>query len=351
VKKIFTFLKKTILSIFAFLKRRWKLTLIILIILLGAGGNQVYQAEKNKPQLTFEKVERRDITKTLEISGVVEAKQKARLRFLAGGKLTYLGFEAGDMVKRWQTIAQIDTSTLQKQLQRDLNLYMKERWDFESDTEDYVYTQEDLDTRRTLDQTQWDLENSVLNVEIRDIAIRESALYAPFDGILVHVPTNTSGVQLAATDYFEIVDPISLIFLAGVDEADINLVKIGQEAEITIDAFEDEEFTSQVEYISYLSSQSSTGTVFAVEFKLHDPNMEKMKLGMNGDAEIKLAQKENVLAVPFLATRERDGKVYVDIKTTENETQEREIKIGLETDDWLEVISGLDEGDEILIPE
>lgn len=334
-----------------FVKRRWKLLAIIGVILILIVIWRNYQAQKNKPVLNFEPVAKRDIVKTLDISGVVDAKQKARLRFLAGGKVTYLGAQAGDMVKKWQTIARIDPAALQKQLEQDLNNYLKERWDFESDTENYVYSQENLDTRRSLDKVQWDLENSVLNVEIRDIAIKNTALTAPFDGILVTTPTTVTGVQLTAADYFELVDPTSLIFLAGVDEADIAQVKEGQPTEITIDAFDGETFESKVNYIAYASSQSSTGTVFAVEFKLYDPNLERLRLGMNGDAQIKLDERKNVLAVPFLATRERDGKFYVDVKTGDDQYQEQEIGTGLETDDWVEVTSGLTEGQEILIPE
>jgi hypothetical protein len=72
---------------------------------------------------------------------------------------------------------------------------------------------------------------------------------------------------------------------------------------------------------------------------------------MNGDAEIKLATAENVLTIPFIATKQRDGKTYVDVQTDTDEIEEKEITVGLETEDWVEVKSGLSEESLVVIPQ
>ncbi len=335
-----------------FFKKNWKRILIILVILGVIGGGKAYQDQKNKPVLTFEHPQYQDLTKVLEVSGIVDAKEKANLRFAAGGKIVYLGAKEGDFVKKWQTIATIDRRALEKQLQQDLNVYMKERWDFDDTVEDFDYHVETLDTRRSLDKTQWDLENEVLDVEIRDIAITNTALSAPFAGVLVSAPTSVTGVNVLATEGFELVNPDTLTFRAAVDEADISLVSKEQNAEIFLDSYPDEAIPSQVSYIAYKSNASSTGTIFVVEFPIVGENLlNKYRLGMNGDVEIILDTRKNVLTVPFEATRERDDKVYVDIRVEDDEYEEREIEVGLETEDYVEVASGLSENDEILIPE
>ena len=348
-----------------FIKKHWKKILIVALILGGSGGLRYKKIQADKPQLTFEYPRYQNLTKVLEVSGVVDAKEKANLRFAAGGKVVYLGAKEGDFVKKWQTIATIDKRTLQKQLQQNLNLYMKERWDWETTQDNTDYDSDSLENRRVIDKEQWDLNNEVLDVEINSIAITNTVLSAPFTGILVSSPTNVTGVNLLATDVFELVNPETLVFKALVDEADISLVEPGQSAKISLDSYPDEDIQTQVNYVAYKSIASSTGTIFIVEFPVSTLGendavvatgqslINKYRLGMNGDVSVELETKDNILTIPFEATRERDGKVFVDIKVDDKQTDytEREIQIGLETEDYVEVLSGLDETDQILIPE
>jgi HlyD family secretion protein len=348
LKKLLGFTKK----FFNFVKKHWKIVLILVGLILGVFFWRYLQPQQNKNTLKFAHPQIENLTKTVDVSGVIDAKEKARLRFIAGGKVTFIGAREGDSVKKWQTIATIDQSTLKKQLQQDLNLYMKERWDFEQSKDDNGnYDLLPLATRRTLDQNQWDLENEVLDVEIQDIAIKNSALHAPFDGVLTVSPTRVAGVQLLATDYFEIVNPDSLVFRATVDESDISQIKNDQTASIKLDAYEDKQFSSYVNYISYTSSQTSSGTVFIVEFPLNHESLNDLRIGMNGDVAITVDTRDQVMTVPFEATRERDNNTYVDVKTGDKTYAEREIKIGMQTEDKVEVLEGLSLEDEILIPE
>jgi RND family efflux transporter MFP subunit len=337
--------------LFNFLKNHWKMLLFVVIIIALFMFWQMKSKQAKEPKLTFTKPARETLIKTLEVSGVVDAKERANLRFIAGGKVVYIGAKEGEFVKKRQTLATIDRATLQKQLQQDLNLYMKERWDWDQtldDTKDRALPKKE---ERSVDKSQWDLENTVLNVEIQDIAIKNTVLSSPIAGLLTHAPTMVPGVQLMATDYFEVVNPNTLIFKATVDESDISLVKPGLQAEINLDAYPEEQLPTHVNYIAYTSSQTSTGTVFLVEFPMTDPMLERFKIGMNGDVSIVIDTKPDVMAIPLTATRQRDKKTYVDIRTGEKTYTEKEITTGLETDEKVEVISGLTENDEILLPE
>ena len=335
------------------IKKKWKLvigaTIVVLLIIIFVTRSN---AAKNNDQLTFAHPARESITKTLEISGHIDAKEKARLRFIAGGKVVYLGAQEGDVVKKWQTIATIDGAALAKSLQKNLNLYMKERWDWEETVDTNRDQYLDLTERRTVDKEQWDLDNTVIDVEVQDIAIKNTALYAPFEGILTKSPTAVIGVQLLASDYFEIVNPESLVFRAAVDESDISYIQEGQNAELVLDSFSEETISTTVSYVSYTSTEASNGTSFIVEFPLTEmANGNLLRIGMNGDINIILETKDDVLTIPTISTTQRDSKIFVNVKTGENQSEEREIKIGLETDDVVEVLEGLSESDEIVVPE
>lgn len=340
---------KKLTAFWLFIKSHWIISLLVIALLAG-GGWWYFQGKTDAEELTFEQPQRTKITKTLDVSGSIAAKQKARLRFLAGGKVVYIGAQQGDQVKKWQTIATIDKASLQKQQDQLLNKYMQERWDWEQvvdDTKDKSLTPVQ---QRTKDKDQWDLTNKVIDVEIQSIAIKNTVLSAPFDGILTVSPTAVAGVQLTATDYFEIVNPASLYFNAIVDEADIGQVAPGQSATLVLDAFPDQSYTTQVKDISFTSTVGDNGTAFAVEFPLSGMTLsQQFRLGMNGDISIILDEKEGVLTVPLAATRSRDGKTYVDVKNGDT-TTEREITVGIESDETVEVLSGLSEQDMVLIP-
>jgi RND family efflux transporter MFP subunit len=350
MQTIFSFLKKTL----SFLRKKWKLILILAVILVvGSFLFRRSQASKEKVLKTITP-EKAHLIKTLDVSGIIDAKDRATLRFAGGGKIVYLGAKEGDLVKRGQAIAKIDTRDLQKRMQQDLNLYFNERMDFDQG----VANRTDLAPTNTLNRTaqkeQKNLENSVLDVEVRDITIRNATLSSPLDGILVSNPVSVTGTNVLATDAFEIINPQSLVFRATVDQADIAQVKKGQATEINLDPYPDQKITTTVNYIAYKSSQSSTGTVYIVEMAI--PNnyqyseLEHYRLGMNGDAKIILDEKENVLAIPLSTTKERDGKTFVTVKTGDKTTAEKEIHVGLETDDKVEILSGLTENDQVILP-
>jgi RND family efflux transporter MFP subunit len=338
-------------SLVSKLKHRWKLLTVISIVLALFGIFYYRTQSQNQVTVTFVRPERKNLVQTLEVSGVIDAKERARLRFVAGGKITYVGAKEGDAVKKWQTIATIDQATLKKQLEQDLNLYLKERWDWEETRDDVKDRALDTTEKRSVEKQQFDLENTVLDVEIRSIAINNYRLTAPFAGVLTVSPAAVPGVTVLATDYFEIVNPNTLIFRAAIDETDISKVNLDQTGQIRLDAYSDETIDSKVAYISFTSSESSSGTVFLVELAIPSSDLQKYRIGMNGDVAIKLAEREQVLAIPLISTRERDDKIYVDVKTAAGTTEEREITTGLETDDEVEVLSGVTESDEIVLPE
>lgn len=338
-----------------FIAKKWKLLAVIAVALaltLFFVTRSNVAKKENQPVFTNPKIE--SITKTLEVSGHIDAKEKARLRFIAGGKVVYIGAQEGEFVKKWQTIATIDKASLNKYLEKNLNLYMKERWDWEESVDNNRDQYLDLTSRRTVDKEQWDLNNTVIDVEIQDIAIKNTTLYAPFEGILTKSPTAVSGVQLLASDYFEIVNPNSLVFRAAVDESDISSIMEGQNAKLVLDSFSDAPISTTVNYISYTSTETSSGTSFVVEFPLSKNesfNQNKLRIGMNGDINIILETKENILTIPTIAITQREDKIFVNVKTTENEFEEREIITGLETDEVIEILEGLSEQDEIVVPE
>ena len=341
-KKIFSFYKSVPL---------W-LRIILIVVLVGIGGYLAYSNTLGKKN-GFEiiKVKKMAIVDLIELSGEVTAYRQANLHFAAGGLLTYLPVKEGDVVKKWQTIASLDQRQLRKDLQKYLNLYSGQRNDFDQIKED---DQNDLaldtndEIKRLLANNQYTLDNTVIDVESKDLAVKLSRLYAPFEGIITRMDVKSPNVNVLVTDIFQIVDPNSLYFEANLDEEDINKVSVNQKAIVLLDAYPDESYETSVKSIAFASKETTTGTAYEVRFDFPEEIIRQLRLSLNGTVEIILDEKENVLTLPFEAVDERDEGDFIMVMENDKPI-EREVKIGIQTDTEIEILSGLSESDQVII--
>lgn len=330
------------------IKSHWLLTTIIVLVVAFAG----YRLTTNN-RATYQEyvVTQGNINNTLELSGKIQAATAATLRFPTGGLLTYVGAKEGDTVKKWQTLASIDTRQLQKTLDQKLNLYAIARGTFEQtiDDNDNSVPDQDLgrELKRILEKNQYQLDNTVKDVEYLDLSLKLSRLTSPLAGILVHAPVDTANVQVLATDTWNVVDPTSLYFSADLDETDLKRVSVGQKVIISLDAYPDHTYESKISSISFSPKETSSGTTY--EIKVNFPEQTKdFRLGLNGTATIILEEKQNVNLLPSSAISFEGGKTEVLTKEGKKYTP-HELQVGIENEGLVEIISGAVEGNRVYI--
>lgn len=332
---------------FNWLKSHKMITLVVLAALFF-GGYKYFQSK----QLSYEEyvVTKKNIQDTLELSGKITTNSSATLRFSAGGLVTYLGAKEGDTVKKWQTLASIDTRQLQKTLDQKLNLYSIQRGTFDQTIDDNDNSVPDNDLGRTLkrllEKNQYQLENTVKDVEYLDLSLKLSRLTTPISGVLVHVPVDVHNVQVLATDTWIVVDPTSLYFSADLDESDLKRVLVDQKVIITLDAYPDKNIDSTIKSISYSPKETTAGTTYEVKLSIPASSTLDLRLGLNGTATVVLQEKVDVLTLPSsaLSTVGDDTLVYVK---SGKKYQEKIVETGLENDGTVEIISGLGELDHV----
>ncbi|MGI6331917.1 MAG: efflux RND transporter periplasmic adaptor subunit [Zhaonellaceae bacterium] len=133
-----------------------------------------------------------------------------------------------------------------------------------------------------------------------------------------------------------------------VDEIDIPLISLGQKATVYTNAFGDRAFEAVVTSIAEKGKIENNVVTFATELTLVEPG--PLKPGMTGDADIKVEHKENVLRLPFNAVQiYEEGKGTVMVKGPEGEPMPLEVEVGIEGVEFIEIVSGLKAGDEVLI--
>lgn len=318
----------------------------ILIILVVVAGYLKFRPRSLKEKYALAPVTREDIRQTVTASGKIKSAVQVDLKFQTSGLLAWVGVKEGDSVKKWQAVAGLDRRVLQKDLQKYLLDFSKERADFDEDIKITYRDRALTDTiSRILQKNQFDLDKAVLDVEIQDIALKLATLVSPINGIITKAEPPVAGVNVTPTTaVFTVADPARLLFEAEIDEADIGEIEIGQPAELFLDAFPDEPISLSVSRIDFNATVDSSGaTVYQTEFTLE--NTAKLRLGLNGEITVTTAWKNRVLTVPFSSVDSNNQVRVVRDGRIESVT----VETGAASDERLEIISGLNEGELVVL--
>ena len=226
----------------------------------------------------------------------------------------------------------------------------------------------------SLAQTKSTLANLVAGASTEDIAIAEAELEqaqlalidaqdalakatiaAPFDGVVTTIYV-TAG-ERASGELLELVSDELKVILS-VDEIDIGVLSPGQAAIITLETWPNENIPGEIVSIAPSAVVSGNNIVtYDVQINLEEPADLPILVGMTANAKLITANNEDVLLVPNAAiTADRQaGTYWVNRVTGETEgtplTEEVEITIGFKDDDYTQIMSGLADGDEVLVGE
>ena len=337
------------------IKKRWYLILGLFLI-VGFVYYQRYTTQiKAKKEKSTYTVKRHTLRDDLSLSGEIDAEEKTTLRFQSSGRLSWIGVKEGNYVQKYQGVASLDQREVQQNLKKYLNTYVNERLDYDEELQDtqIKYTgglSEDArrEALRVLEKAQYDLNNTVIDVELKNFAIEYSYLSSPIEGIVVSVGSPYAGVNITPSQAeIEIINPNTIYFSATADQTDVIRLKQGKVGKMVFDAYPDDSFKGTLYYISFTPKEDETGTVYKLKFKLDDRAMSlPLKMKMTGDLDINLKERKNVLAVPSgFIKKDRKGN-YVKVFE-----QGKEIKKYVETGEEISgnviIKNGLSAGDVI----
>ena len=339
-----------------FFKKRWFQFILIIILILG-GFFYWQHRQKLKDGIKTYQVARQDLEQVVTASGTITAKDQVTLTFQTIGRLEWVGVKKGDYVQQWQAIASLNQVELEKRMKKKLLDYMDARWDVEQADDDYDIRGRQLDIvsltdeeKRIYEQYRFAMDKTILDVEIADLAKKYAYLVTPIEGVVIEATNEHAGVNVyPTTTKYIIADPNSLRFTAEVEELDIGLISASLPAAITLDAFPDNDISSQTSSIEFTAVEMVGGsTAYNVHFPLNYSN--DYRLDMNGSVDIVITRKNNVLAVPIEAVTETEEGKEVTVKKGDKQEKVM-ITTGLEAEDYYEITQGLSEGEMIVLPQ
>lgn len=334
-----------------FLKRRWYIILgLILIIGFLIYRNSAVSNDKSKESKYT--IKKQNLKETLTLSGQIDADEKAALKFQTSGRLAWVGVKEGDYVNKYQTVASLDQRDLKNRLTKYLNTYAVQRNTFEQTKDDnwndqYALSQSIRDeAKRVLENNQYNLNNSILDVEYQNITMDYANLWTPIEGIVTHIDTPYAGVNITpAGAEFDVVNPNTIYFSVTADQTDVVNLKNGEEGVISFDSYPEKTYKGEIDYISYTPKTNETGTVYEVRIKLdNDVKDLPLKLGMTGDIDFLIKEKNSVYSVPSGYIKSDSKGKYVFIKVGGKKIK-KYINVGEEIDGKTVIINGASQGD------
>lgn len=330
------------------MKKIYFVFLVGIIIIIGFFIYRNYQVQQKNKKIERTQVKRGSLTEDITISGKIKAEEDVILHFQTSGTVSWIGVKEGDVVKKYQTIATLDMREMKKNIDKKLNTFLKTRTDFDQTKDDYDDKAITDGIKRIVDKTQYDLNNAVLDVELQNLAIDLSRLSTPIAGIVVKTDPSYAGINIISTQaQYEIVNPETIYFEALADQTEVAKLRRDMNGTLVLDPYLTTTLEGSIQNISFTPKTDETGTVYTVKFIFSSKNTDyRYKIGMTGDLTLTTKKKNNVLYVPLKFIKTEDGKKYVT-HMVDNKQKKQFVITGIETDNLIEIISGLSEGDTV----
>ena len=179
---------------------------------------------------------------------------------------------------------------------------------------------------------------------------KPTPLIAPLSGMII--ARNIEPGQTVTASDAVLVMADRLIVKAQVDETDIGQIHIGQTADLVLDAYPKMVIPARVDHIAYEAQTVNNVTIYEVDV-LPEKVPTEMRSGMTANATFHVASKPSVLLLPTEALRTQDGDNRVLLAPpagSSDRPHSQSVETGLNNGKMVEITSGLNEGDHVLIP-
>ena len=300
-------------------------------------------------------------------SGTFQENLRRTVTAQSSGQVEQLPIMAGSLVSRGSTLAVLGGESVQNG-QEDLNRAQDTAKDGVTTAQDGVATAQDgvasakeglENAGITLKNARLSLENAQLTLQSAQDALENYTVTSPISGTVIEKNVK-AGDKVDGIDSGSLAVIYDLSYLKlemNISELDLNKIQPGQEVEITADALPGQTFIGRVDRVSINGTTTNGFTTYPATILLEDYG--GLNPGMNVSADIVVEQVKNALSIPAAAVQRGDtvlvpleGCLSPDGATVLDpaKTEERTVTLGGGDGEYVEITSGLNEGDTVLVP-
>ena len=348
------------------MKRRTMLGIGILAAALIAGGGYAYYtmsaAENAAQAVETVTVQRMDIKSTVEATGTIRPVDSVEVSSKITARISSVLVKENDTVTAGQVVATLDGKDYEAK--RDQAQYRVTNTRAKYNRMSYLESI-GAKSKSDLEDAEYNYDTAQSTLEEADSDVNETIITAPISGVVVGEPKTAGTMAVQGSDnptvIMRIADLSKKQIKAKVDETDIGSIRVGQEATFTVDAYTDKKFTARVSKISQTdvtntwdtsssASSSSSGTsviYYYVTLDVDDP--ENLLLpAMTARVVINTADRNNALVVPLSTLKTDAAGSYVLVLQEDGTQETRYVETGIYSDEYVEILSGLSEGERVV---
>ncbi|HNW58338.1 MAG TPA: efflux RND transporter periplasmic adaptor subunit [bacterium] len=349
----------------------WIIAAVLVLALLSASLMAKSKKKDDKGPAKV-KVGRMDIIDKALAVGAIEPRNEIAVKSKTSGVVGKLYVEVGDQVQagaplldvrpdptplelaeatRGVEIAEIEFATLTKELDRQKELKSKGLIS-QQEYETLAQQHDQASVRTQIARERLELLKKG-RVNIAGSAI-ETTVRAPITGYILQKTVNLGDPVVPLTSYqagtelMKMADMKDLLFRGTLDEIDVGKISESMPCELAIGALPGKSVKGHVALISLKARKEENTTLFPVEIAIDDAAGAVLRAGFSANASIIINKKEKVLAIPERLVTFRNDSAFVQISTGPESSKEQCIKTGLSDAINIEVLSGLEEGQEVL---
>ena len=350
------------------MKRVLTLLLITVFVLVGCSESQETDADKEEAYtpVEVETLKPMDLYTENLMTAKVFADKDVFVIPLMAGKVEKINVKVGDRVEKDEVLFVMDKDDIQKQVNQAYTAYEAAKAGFDVNAAQIQSAKDNLDRIEKLYQegavpeTQYEqaklaasdesLEAAKMGLEQARVAYSNAAsmlenaeLKAPISGVVSSVNIVEGEYASSSNPPITIVDSDSVTIEFGIAASLVNKVKMGDAAlvEISSAAYKNEAHINSVS-----SSADIMTNLYTVSIVLE--NDGTIKPGMFAKVYLQTDNIYNTFAVRAEAVKEREDKKFVFVAEDDNAV-EKEVKTGLDTGAYIEIKSGLSEGDKVIV--
>ena len=307
----------------------------------AAGGPGVFPPI----QVIAVEAKRQPVTESLSLIGSLAANEMVEVKCETEGMVQEILFEEGQAVQKGQLLIRLDETKFTTACAEAESTFKLSRANFERAKQLFAAS---LISQQEYDQTAAAFDLNQATVERRKRELKDTRIYASFGGIMG--ARNVSPGQVIARNtllsWLVDLDPIKVEL--NVPERFLSQVQVGQPLELKVAAYPTNRFQGKVYFVAPAVDPNTRTTLVKAEI----PNLDhRLKPGMFANLDLAVNNRENSIVIPEVALGQLlDGeRAVVFVVDANNTVQPRTVRLGLRLVGLVEVVSGLEAGETVVV--
>ncbi len=345
------------------------LSMIALVIIGTITGSYMYRVMSARPTFSLQTVQRGNVQETVSLTGTVVPETSVDLSFEKTGRINAINYVVGDNVSAGDVLASLDSSDEQLRLNQAnagvasakaiLEQYQENfkgaKYKLDALERDGVSKYNDkkvqekvIDANEALVKAQ---EAQVLsaqnNAAYYGLQLGKNYLRAPITGIITQKNIEVGETAESAKTVFTIIKKDKYKIETYASQLDVAKLKVGDDSQISIKASGIlNVLSAKIISIDPSATMQSGNSGYKVTLEF-DATSSEVRAGISADALIKVGEKNDAVTISKADLIQKDNQNFVMVPDAQGKESLKKVEIGIMGSDIVEIVSGLNSGDEI----